>query len=95
MIQIESIKIGEEVYTGLKVETKPAPVVIINGNKGFLMCGYLNMEAADKSGAIAVSISGVNSFDDLLNKEVTKISAKARELGVREGMKGREALKFL
>ncbi|MCL4447511.1 MAG: DUF1805 domain-containing protein [Candidatus Thermoplasmatota archaeon] len=95
MIQIESLSVDGEVYTGVKIETKPAPIVIINGKKGFLMCGYLNMEAADKTEAIAVSISGVNSFDDLLNKVVLKISTKARESGVREGMKGREALKYL
>jgi uncharacterized protein YunC (DUF1805 family) len=95
MIQIENLSIDGEVYTGVKIETKPAPIVVINGRNGFLMCGYLNMEAADKTGAIAVSISGVNSFEDLLNKDVGKISAKAREKGVREGMKGREALRFL
>lgn len=95
MIQIENIAIDGEVYTGVKIETKPAPIIVINGKRGFLMCGYLNMDAADKSGAIAASISGVNSFDDLLDKEVVKISTKARESGVRDGMKGREALKFL
>ncbi|MCL5874269.1 MAG: DUF1805 domain-containing protein [Candidatus Thermoplasmatota archaeon] len=95
MIQIENLPIDGEIYTGVKIETKPAPIVVINGKKGFLMCGYLNMEAADKTGAVAASISGVNSFEDLLNKDVIKISAKAREAGIREGMKGREALKFL
>ncbi len=95
MIQIENLTIDGEVYTGVKIESKPAPIVVINGKKGFLMCGYLNMEAADKSGAIAASISGVNSFNDLLDKEVARISAKARESGVRDGMKGREALRFL
>ena len=95
MIQIENLSVEGETYTGIKIDTKPAPVVLITGKKGFLMCGYLNMEAADKTGASAVSISGVNTFDDLLNKDVVKISAKARESGVKEGMKGREALRFL
>ncbi|MCL4334379.1 MAG: DUF1805 domain-containing protein [Candidatus Thermoplasmatota archaeon] len=95
MIQIENLSLDGETYTGIKIDTKPAPIVVINGRKGFLMCGYLNMEAADKTGAIAVSISGVNSFDDLLNKEVGKISVKARQEGVKEGMTGKEALKFL
>lgn len=95
MIQIENLSLDGETYTGIKIDTKPAPIVVINGRKGFLMCGYLNMEAADKTGAIAVSISGVNSFDDLLKKEVGKISVKARQEGVKEGMIGKEALKFL
>ncbi len=95
MIQIENLSVNGETYTGVKIDTKPAPIVVINGKKGFLMCGYLNMEAADKTGALAVSISGINTFDDLLNKDVMKISVKARESGVKEGMKGKEALKFL
>lgn len=95
MIQIENLSVDGEIYTGVKIDTKPAPIVVINGKKGFLMCGYLNMEAADKTGALAVSISGINTFDDLLDKDVMKISIKARESGVKEGMKGREVLKFL
>jgi uncharacterized protein YunC (DUF1805 family) len=95
MIQIENLSVNGETYTGVRIDTKPAPIVVINGKKGFLMCGYLNMEAADKTGVLAVSISGINTFDDLLNKDVMKISVKARESGVKEGMKGKEALKFL
>lgn len=95
MIQIENLSIEGETFTGIKIDTKPAPIVLITGKKGFLMCGYLNMEAVEKTGASAASISGVNTFEDLLNKEVVKISAMARESGVKEGMKGREALKFL
>ncbi|MGC8546565.1 MAG: YunC family protein [Thermoplasmata archaeon] len=95
MIEIKNITIEGKVYQGIKVDMDPAPLVMIKGEKGFLMCGYLNMEAADKLGAKAVSTSGIKTFDDLLNKEVSKISQKAREAGIREGMKGSEALKML
>lgn len=95
MIEIKNINIDGKVYQGIKVDMDPAPLVMIKGEKGFLMCGYLNMEAADKLGAIAVSTSGIKNFDDLLNKEIGKISQKGKEIGVKEGMKGSEALKFL
>lgn len=95
MIQVENLSIDGEVYTGVKIDTNPSPIIVITGKKGFLMCGYLNMEAVEKTQAAAVSISGVSSFDDILNKDVMKISSKARELGVRDGMKGREALRLL
>ncbi len=94
MIQIEELTLDGNSYTGIRIDTKPVPTVIIKGKNGFLMCGFLNIEAADKVGAVAASISGVNSFDDLLNKEVGRISIKAREAGVREGMMGRDALKL-
>jgi uncharacterized protein YunC (DUF1805 family) len=95
MIQIDTMHLDGETYTGIRIDTKPAPIVLILGKKGFLMCGYLNMEAADKVGAVAASISGVNTFEDLLNKDVMKISIRAREQGLTDGMKGREALKYL
>jgi len=95
MIEIDTININEREYETLKVDLDPAPLILVRGKKGFLMCGYLNMEAADKLGAVAVSTSGVKTVDDILNKPVTKISMKARELGVKEGMTGRQALEYL
>jgi Uncharacterized conserved protein len=95
MIEIDTININGREYETLKVDIDPAPLILVRGKKGFLMCGYLNMEAADKLGAVAVSTSGVKTVDDILNKPVTKISMKARELGVKEGMAGRQALEYL
>jgi len=95
MIQIETIAENGNTYTAVKIESTPAPIIIITGRTGFLMCGYLDIQAADRLGSIAASVSGVQSIDDLLNKEVSKVSVKGREAGIREGMKGREALKFI
>ncbi len=95
MIEIDTININGKEYETLRVDLEPAPLILVRGKKGFLMCGYLNMEAADKLGAVAVSTSGVKTVDDILNKPISKISAKARELGVKEGMTGRQALEYL
>ena len=37
-------------------------------------------------------VTGVQSYDDMLNKCVTAVSARAAALGVVPGMTGREAL---
>ncbi|MBU4406602.1 MAG: YunC family protein, partial [Candidatus Altiarchaeota archaeon] len=39
--------------------------------------------------------TGVKTFDDVLNAQITKVSSKAREFGVTEGMTGKEALNLL
>jgi uncharacterized protein YunC (DUF1805 family) len=49
------------------------------------MCGYLNMEAADRHGAVAVIVRGVNTFEDMLNAEISSVSKMAKELGIEEG----------
>jgi len=57
------------------------------------MCGFLNVEAAEKLGVAAAMVSGVKAFEDLLNAEVKAATTKAKNSGVDSGMKGSEALK--
>ena len=39
-------------------------------------------------------VSGVKSFDDMLNVEVKAATSKAQTLGVKVGIKARDALKI-
>jgi len=61
------------------------PLLIIKGEKGFVMCGYLNLDTAEKLGAAAAVVSGVNSFNDVLNAEIKAATSKAKKLGVEPG----------
>jgi uncharacterized protein YunC (DUF1805 family) len=40
-------------------------------------------------------VSGVKTFDDVLNAQVKAATSKAKGLGVEAGMKGSEALKHM
>lgn len=95
MIEIDNVEVNDRKFIGVKVDTQPAPIVLIKGDKGFIMCGALNIEAADRIGMVAASTSGVKTFEDILDKGVGSVSLKARELGIKEGMTGREVLKLL
>jgi len=57
------------------------------------MCGFLSVDVAERLGVAAAVVSGVKSFDDVLNAEVKAVTSKAGSFGVRVGMKGAEALK--
>jgi uncharacterized protein YunC (DUF1805 family) len=70
-------------------------LVLIVGEKGFVMCGFLNAEAAEKFNVAAAVVSGVKSFEDVLNAQVKTVTSKAKSLGVEAGMKGSEALKHM
>ncbi len=39
-------------------------------------------------------VSGVNTFEDVMNAEIKAVTTKAQDIGVKEGMKGREAAKI-
>jgi len=65
---------------------------MIIGEKGFAMCGFLNIEAADRVGVAAVMASGVRSVEDLLNSRVAGATSKALEMGVNIGERVEESL---
>ena len=96
LIYIEKIKIDDKTVLGLKVELPDSPpLLLMVGEKGFIMCGYLNVEVAERLQVAAAMVSGVKSFQDVLEAEIKAATSKAREMGINLDMKGREALKKL
>jgi uncharacterized protein YunC (DUF1805 family) len=69
------------------------PLLLIVAEKGFVMCGFLNIDAAERLGVAAAVVSGVKSFDEVLNAQIKAVTTKAKNLGVEAGMKGSEALR--
>ncbi len=86
MFEIDKFVIDGKSFQGVK-STIPGgpPLLLIKGEKGFVMCGYLNGEVAEKVGLAAAIVSGVSSFEDVLNAEVKFATSKAKELGVEPG----------
>jgi len=96
LIYVEKLDIEGKGILGLKVELPSSPpLLLIVGNKGFIMCGYLNIEVAEKLQVAAAIVSGVKNFDDVLNAEIKAVTSRAKELGINVGLKGKEALKKL
>ncbi len=94
MISVSTIKTDGKTCTGLSVDLPSSPpLLLITGEKGFVMCGFLNIESAEKLAVAAAVISGVKTFDDVLNGQVKAATTKAKALGVEIGMKGIDALK--
>jgi uncharacterized protein YunC (DUF1805 family) len=96
MIEVDRLKIDGKTALGLKVDLPDSPpLVAIIGEKGFVMCGFLNIDAAERLGETAAMVSGVKTFDDVLDAEVKSVTSKAKMKGVKRGMKGREAVKLM
>jgi len=93
MFQITKVKVDGDSFLGFRAELPGSPpLLLIVGNKGFVMCGYLNLEVAERIGAAAVVVSGVRSVEDVLKAEVKGVTSKARELGIEPGAVVREVL---
>jgi len=94
MISVMSTKVDGNVCTGVRVELPDSPpLLVISGEKGFVMCGFLNMEAAERLDVPAAMVSGVKTFEDVLNAQIKAVTSRAKGLGVEVGMKGADALK--
>jgi uncharacterized protein YunC (DUF1805 family) len=88
MFEIEKIEIGGKSFQAMKstLPENAPPLLLIKGAKGYVMCGYLNIEAAEKFGSAAAIVSGVKTFDDVLNATIKVVTTKAKQLGLEPGM---------
>ena len=94
MISVGSVKVDDRVCLGVRVELPDSPpLLLVVAEKGFVMCGFLNVDAAERLGVAAAMVSGVKSFEDVLDAKVKATTTKAKKLGIEVGMKGAEALK--
>jgi len=96
LISVAKVKVGEKACLGVKVDLPESPpLVLVVADRGFVMCGLLNIEVAERLGAAAALVTGVKTFEDVLNAEVKAATTKAREIGVQPGMRGAEALMLM
>jgi len=92
---VEQIDLEKGSALGFKMDMEHAPLLVIRAGCGFVMCGYLNMDIPDKLGDVAVRVTGVKSFEDVLNAMVVDISEAAKKRGITAGMTAKEALNMM
>jgi len=94
LFEIEKIEVGGKTFQAMK-STLPdgaPPLILIKGAKGYVMCGYLNIETAEKFGSAAAIVSGVKTFDDVLNAPIKAATTKAKQLGFEPGKTVKDVL---
>lgn len=96
MINMTPLKINDKVAVGLRVDLPDSPpLLLIVGRTGFVMCGFLNIDVAEKVNVAAAMVSGVKTFDDVLAADIKAVTSKAQMKGIKVGMKGEDAVKLL
>ena len=89
------IELENDDVIGYRIDLDNAPLILIKARKGYVMCGYLNMDVANKLGDIVGKVTGVKTFDDILDGTIIEVSENARKKGLKIGMKGKEFLNKL
>lgn len=96
MIQFSPIRIGDEMATALRVKLPDSPpLVMIIGRCGFVGCGFINIDAAEKLNVVAATVTGVKRVSDVLNAKICAATSKAKSKGITVGMSGEEAMRLL
>lgn len=96
MIDVTPITLGDQTALGIVVDLPKTRLVTIRTDKGYIMCGaldvgVLNTRLAERQ-VVAGRAFGVRTIDDLLVAPLADVTDAARALGVTEGMTGRDAL---
>ena len=96
MIETEIIETSHGAALGYRhlLGNKEPWLVVIQAEHGYLANDYIDFDFADRIGDSFVIVSGAETFEDLLNKPVTKVSQEARKLGARPGMLGKDVLEL-
>ena len=94
-MQVRDIKIGKKVATGIEIPLPDSPLATATDKRGYLMCGLLDLSAAEEFEAACAVVRGARTISELLEGEIWGASAKAQQLGIKAGMTGLQALKKL
>jgi len=89
------MEINGRICSYVEFSTPKTRILVLRGEKGLLGCGYLNMSVAARIDEALAVVRGVQSIDDMLSAEVRLVSPAARDLGIKPGMTGLEAMKIL
>ena len=96
MINLEPINIEGYTFLAISVELPKTNLLVVTNDKGYIMCGaldvaLLNEKLKDRK-VVAGRAVGVKTILQLLDAPLESITYEAEELGVVQGMIGREAL---
>ncbi|MHC4118941.1 MAG: DUF1805 domain-containing protein [Planctomycetota bacterium] len=66
-------------------------ILVVTGEKGFLACPAIDVDACERYGVAAALVEStpdnpIGTLERFPDRTVTRVNAKARELGIEEGM---------
>lgn len=96
MVSTETLIIQGYSFTAVTVFLPKTTLLTISNDKGYIMCGaldvgLLNAKLADRK-IIAGRAVGVKTIEELLYAPLESVTLEAKKLGIKKGMIGEKAL---
>ncbi len=70
-------------------------LIVLCGRRGYVMCGYLNLQVANKFKDRAVVVTGVSSINEALAAKVFALTNEAKAIGLNKGQPIKDVLKII
>lgn len=95
MVRCEKIKVGKKSVQAVLISLGSKNLIVLRGNNGYVMCGYLNLKVANKFKDIAVKILGVSTIEEALKAKVSSVSYAAKKIGIKKGQIVKDVLEII
>ena len=95
MLVSQKIKVGKKQVLAVLLKLNLKNLIVLSGSKGYVMCGYLNLSAANKFSDVAVKITGVSTIKQALAAKVHSASYSAKKIGIKKGKAIKDVLKII
>lgn len=95
MIRYKRVKVGRTYFDTVCAPLGKCNFILIKGEKGYIMCGYLNLSVARRLRDAAVKVTGVTTVKDVIRAKVVALTPEAKKLGIYKGQPIRDVLKII
>lgn len=95
MLIRERIKVGKKYIQAILFHLGKRNLIVLKGNKGYVMCGYLNLKAAEKFKDVAIKVTGVSTITEACKAQVSSCTSSAKKLRIYKGQPVQEVLKII
>jgi uncharacterized protein YunC (DUF1805 family) len=95
MLKYRKIKVGKKYIEALAMKFQTKNLIVLRGDRGYIMCGYLNLKVAEKFNDAAIKIVGVADINDALLAQVHSCTPEAKKLGIKKGQTVKDILNLI
>ncbi len=85
---------------GVQTKWEGFSILLVTGTKGFLACPAIDVDACQRYGGAAALVEStpdnpIGTLERFPNRKITKVNAKAKALGIIEGMNATDAFALI
>lgn len=99
-INTKTYQTPNSLVEGVQIKWAGFNILLVTGSKGFLACPAIDVDACERYGVAAALVEStpenpIGTLERFGDRKVTKTNAKARAVGIKEGMSVAEAFALI